>query len=170
MTKMDHLVYIRHYPAHVIEQVETLIKQNALSGYLAKKYPEAHCITTEKSLYEYVQALKKRYLKQALPVTSVRFDAKMKIMQQALGTHTFISRVQGSKLKSKNEIRISTLFKSTPSAMLEMIVVHELAHIKEKNHDKAFYKLCCHMQPDYHQVEFDTRLYLLNEALKADKS
>jgi hypothetical protein len=41
-----------------------------------------------------------------------------------------------------------------------MIAVHELAHLKEKDHDKAFYKLCCWMEPDYHQIEFDVRLYL----------
>jgi predicted metal-dependent hydrolase len=38
--------------------------------------------------------------------------------------------------------------------------VHELAHLKELEHDKAFYQLCTHMAPDYHQLEFDTRLYL----------
>jgi hypothetical protein len=41
-----------------------------------------------------------------------------------------------------------------------MIVVHELAHMKEREHDKAFYQLCMHMEPDYHQHEFDLRLYL----------
>jgi predicted metal-dependent hydrolase len=41
-----------------------------------------------------------------------------------------------------------------------MIVVHELAHMKEREHDKAFYQLCAHMEPDYHQLEFDLRLYL----------
>ena len=41
-----------------------------------------------------------------------------------------------------------------------MIVVHELAHLKEKEHDKAFYKLCVSMEPAYHQYEFDLRLYL----------
>ena len=41
-----------------------------------------------------------------------------------------------------------------------MIVVHELAHIKEREHDKAFYQLCRHMEPDYHQLEFDLRAYL----------
>jgi predicted metal-dependent hydrolase len=41
-----------------------------------------------------------------------------------------------------------------------MIVVHELAHLKEKEHNKAFYSLCEHMEPDYHQLEFDLRLYL----------
>ena len=162
---MDHLAYIRHYPEHVIVQVEGLIKQNKLSGYLTEKYPDSHNVSSEKALYEYVQDLKKRYIKQGLPITSVRYDPKMKVINQALGTHTVISRVQGNKLKSKNEIRISTHFKHAPQAMLEMIVVHELAHLKEKAHDKAFYKLCCHMQPDYHQVEFDTRLYLMNKEL-----
>ena len=41
-----------------------------------------------------------------------------------------------------------------------MIVVHELAHLKEREHDKAFYALCQHMEPDYHQLEFDLRLWL----------
>ncbi len=41
-----------------------------------------------------------------------------------------------------------------------MIVVHELAHLREKDHNKAFYKLCQHMLPEYHQYEFDLRIYL----------
>ena len=41
-----------------------------------------------------------------------------------------------------------------------MIVVHELAHLREKDHGKAFYQLCQHMEPQYHQYEFDLRLYL----------
>ena len=33
-------------------------------------------------------------------------------------------------------------------------------HLREKDHDKAFYQLCTHMEPQYHQYEFDLRLYL----------
>mgnify|MGYP002141239451 CR=1 FL=1 len=47
-----------------------------------------------------------------------------------------------------------------------MIVVHELAHLKERNHDKAFYQLCLHMEPNYMQYEFDCRVYLLWSALQ----
>ena len=35
-----------------------------------------------------------------------------------------------------------------------------LAHLKEHDHNKAFYQLCEHMLPGYRQLEFDTRLYL----------
>jgi predicted metal-dependent hydrolase len=47
-----------------------------------------------------------------------------------------------------------------PEEFLKMIVVHELAHIKVRDHGKSFYQLCCHMEPKYHQYEFDLRSYL----------
>lgn len=52
------------------------------------------------------------------------------------------------------------MFRDAPAEFLKMIVVHELAHLKEPAHDRAFYRLCTHMAPDYHQLEFDMRLYL----------
>ncbi|MDP3825305.1 MAG: DUF45 domain-containing protein, partial [Polaromonas sp.] len=68
------------------------------------------------------------------------------------------------KLKSKREIRVASLFKEVPIEFLRMITVHELAHLKEKAHDKAFYQLCTYMEPDYHQFELDLRLYLTHMA------
>lgn len=41
-----------------------------------------------------------------------------------------------------------------------MIVVHELAHLKERENNKVFYAVCTHMEPDYYQLEFDVRLWL----------
>jgi predicted metal-dependent hydrolase len=73
---------------------------------------------------------------------------------------TTVSRVQGDRLKTNREIRIATVFRDAPAEFLKMIAVHELAHLKEPEHDKAFYRLCTHMEPDYHQLEFDLRLYL----------
>ena len=88
------------------------------------------------------------------------YDARLDTAQHALGLHTAISRVQGGKLKAKKEIRVASLFKEAPPEFLRMIVVHELAHLKETDHDKAFYRLCEYMEPRYHQLEFDTRLFL----------
>lgn len=57
---------------------------------------------------------------------------------------------------------MATLFREAPAALLRMIVVHELAHLRELDHNKAFYQLCQHMEPEYFQLEFDLRLYLMN--------
>ncbi|MFZ1614136.1 MAG: YgjP-like metallopeptidase domain-containing protein, partial [Holophaga sp.] len=74
--------------------------------------------------------------------------------------HTVVSRVQGNRLKATREIRIATVFRDAPAEFLKMILVHELAHSKEREHNKAFYQLCIHMAPNYFQLEFDLRLYL----------
>ncbi len=157
---MKKLKYLNHYPSNVQEQVYKLINADKLSSHLLNKYPSSHKMKSDKSLFAYTMDIKNEYIKKSAPLSKTIYDGKINVIHNALGTHHFISRVQGSKLKAKNEIRIASMFKSVPEEFLEMIVVHELAHFKEKEHNKAFYKLCEYMQPSYHQVEFDLRLYL----------
>ncbi|MDC7697137.1 hypothetical protein C8E02_1574 [Vogesella indigofera] len=160
------LSYLQAYPAELLDKVRALLDQGQLGQWITRRYPERHDATTDRALYDYVMALKQRYLKNAPPLAKVQYDNNMHPVNGTLGTNAFVSRVQGGKLKSKNEIRIATLFREAPEPFLQMIVVHELAHLKEKNHDKAFYQLCCHMLPDYHQLEFDTRLWLTARELE----
>jgi UTP pyrophosphatase len=160
-----NLKYLAHYSEGVQTQVRDLINCNKLNELLLKKYSTAHSIRNDKALFEYVMGLKNEFLRGADPLSKVAFDSKLKVIQHALGTHTNVSRVQGNKLKSKREIRVATLFKDVPIELLWMIVVHELAHIKEREHDKPFYKLCTYMEPNYHQYELDLRLYLTYQDL-----
>ena len=154
------LKYLSNYPKHLIDQVIGMIENEKLSTFILERYPKKHTIQTDKALYNYAIELKNQHMKKSLPLSKVQYDGKINIVRDALGTHTFISRVQGGKLKAKNEIRVATMFKFMPEEFLRMIIVHELAHFKEKEHNKAFYKLCEYMEPKYHQLEFDLRIYL----------
>ena len=157
---MEPLKYLAGYPPPVQARVRELIGQGRLGEMLAGKYGEPHAVRNDGQLYEYVQALKERHLRNAVPLGKVIYDGKLQVMKHALGTHTSISRVQGNRLKASREIRIASVFRDAPADFLRMIAVHELAHLKQAGHDKAFYQLCTHMTPDYHQLEFDMRLYL----------
>ncbi|MHB1115451.1 M48 metallopeptidase family protein [Sideroxydans sp.] len=152
--------YLAGYPAPLVEQVRQLIAQGKLADLLRTKYPDSHDVRTDKALYDYVQQLKNAYMRNTGQMSKVMFDSKLHVLRNALGTHTTHSRVQGLNLKAKKEIRIASLFKDAPPEFLRMIVVHELAHMKQREHDKAFYQLCMHMEPDYGQLEFDLRVYL----------
>ena len=167
---MNHLKYLAGYPAETLQQVQTLIDAGRLGEVLSRRYPLGHEVRSDKALFDYTQDLKLRFLRNAEPLSKVCFDAKLKVIQHALGTHTRASRVQGSKLKTKREIRIAGLFKEAPAEFLKMIVVHELAHLKELDHNKAFYQLCQHMEPSYGQLEFDLRLYLTQQDIAAKAS
>ncbi len=154
------LKYLSHYSQEIRSQVQNLIDTDTLGERLLLKYPEAHTYSTDKSLYDYVMGIKNTHFRSSSPISKVLYDTKIRDLNSALGTHTFVSRVQGGKLKAKNEIRISHLFKKMPEPFLRMIVTHELAHLKEKEHNKSFYSLCTHIEPQYHQLEFEVRLYL----------
>lgn len=137
-----------------------LLEEGRLEEYLRSKYAFEHPYKSDKALFGYANELKNSYMKNAAPLAKAIYDNKIHVINNALGTHHYISRVQGGRLKSKNEIRIAALFRELPEEFLRMIVVHELAHFNHKEHDKAFYKLCEYMERSYHQYEFDLRLYL----------
>ena len=154
------LRYLAGYPPDLLAQVRGLIAEGRLAETVSRRYPEGHDVKTDRALYDYAGALKARYLRNAAALAKVRYDTSLHVARNALGTLTAVSRVQGNKLKAKREIRVASLFKQAPAPFLKMIVVHELAHLKEREHNKPFYQLCTHMAPDYHQLEFDLRLYL----------
>ena len=154
------LRYLNGYPPALLAQVRELIAEGRLAETVIRRYPEGHTVNTDRALYDYVGELKARYMRNAAPLAKVQYDTSLHIVGNALGTHTTVSRVQGNRLKAKREIRVASLFKQAPAQFLKMIVVHELAHLKEREHDKAFYALCTHMEPAYHQLEFDVRLWL----------
>lgn len=154
------LKYLEGYGPAVLAQVRELIEHDRLGGYIHSRYGEAHEVRNDKALFQVAVELKNRFMRTTAPLNKVVYDNKLQVLSHALGTHTTVSRVQGHKLKASREIRIATVFRDAPAEFLKMILVHELAHLKESDHNKAFYQLCTHMAPDYHQLAFDLRVYL----------
>jgi predicted metal-dependent hydrolase len=161
------LKYLNGYPPQLLAEVGELLAQRRLGALIAERYPEPHDVRTDGALYAYVTDLKARHMRNAPPLSRIAYDSTLHVVRNALGTHTAVSRVQGGKLKAKREIRIATLFRQAPEPFLRMIVVHELAHLKERDHGRPFYALCRHMEPAYHQLEFDVRLWLTATELEA---
>lgn len=160
MSGLAPLKYLSGYPPHLVAQVRELLDSQQLGPLLCKKYPAPHAVRNDGALYDYVSGLKASRLKNAPPLSKVLWDGKLASLHNALGTHTRVARVQGGKLRTRREIRIADVFREAPPEFLRMIVAHELAHLKEPAHDKAFYQLCCHIEPAYHQLEFDVRAWL----------
>ena len=164
---MQTLKYLAGYSPDLLARASQLLEQGRLGASVSARYPLGHEVRSDRALYGYVNELKGEFLRNAEPLAKVHYDNTLHIIRNALGTHTTVSRVQGNRLKAKREIRVASLFKQAPAPFLRMIVVHELAHLKEREHGKAFYALCSHMEPAYHQLEFDVRLWLT--ALELEK-
>ncbi|NDV90049.1 DUF45 domain-containing protein [Alteromonas sp. 345S023] len=159
---MSHYArYFTGYPKDIVEQALRLIENNKVRDYLISKYPNAHDVTSDKLLYTYATSLKKQYLKNEPPFGRAGFKKQGDMITNALGTHTY--RMQGKT--RKHDLAISSDLMYAPEPLLRALVVHELAHFREKEHNKGFYRLCCYMAPDYHQLELDLRLFCASLSL-----
>ena len=166
---MTDLPYLGGYPPATLDAVRRLIAAGRLAQHLAEKYPRRHAVQSDSALQAHLSGFKDEYLRSAPPLHRVGYENGMEALRRTLGVNIRTTRVQGGRLKAKREIRIASVFREGAPEFLDMIAVHELAHLREADHDKAFYRLCEHMLPDYHQLEFDTRLWLLQRRLAETK-
>ena len=61
---------------------------------------------------------------------------------------------QWGSCSSKNDLSFNTMMMKLPLDVIQYIIVHELAHIKQKHHQKAFWELVEKYLPEYKtQVE-----------------
>jgi len=56
---------------------------------------------------------------------------------------------QWGSCSGKNILSFNTMMMKLPQNVIEYIIVHELAHIKHKHHQKEFWQLVEHYLPDY---------------------
>ena len=61
------------------------------------------------------------------------------------------ARTRFGSCSAKNSICFSWRLMQYPDAAVDYVVVHELAHIREKNHGRAFYALVEQFLPDWRE-------------------
>jgi predicted SprT family Zn-dependent metalloprotease len=136
---------------------------------LRSKYPGTHAVRSDGALFDYTLALKNRFLRNAELARQGAFRQPPAAHRQRPGQQWQAGRVMqgGNRIKCEStRFSVASVFKDAPPEFLKMIVVHELAHLEgTSEHDRAFYQLCSHMEPAYHQLEFDLRLYLTQREL-----
>lgn len=152
--------FLKGYDSNLLTQVNKLIEENKLGDYLKSKYNMEKNLNNDKDLYNLGISIKNQYMKNVKTPDKIYFDNKIEFSNQALGLNSFIPKIQGKKIKIINDIKISSRFKKLPYEFTYNVLVHEIAHLKEKNHSKSFYMLCQNISPDYFQIDFDLRLYL----------
>ena len=59
------------------------------------------------------------------------------------------ARTRYGSCSAKNALCFSCFVMDCPDAAIDLVVVHELAHIREKNHGPKFYALLGSVLPDY---------------------
>ena len=60
----------------------------------------------------------------------------------------------------KNGLNFNILLMKFPIEVMEYVIIHELSHIKHKNHSKDFWNLVSFYCPNYKEVEKSFKKFL----------
>ena len=100
------------------------------------------------------------YRKQAL----TDFSRRLEILAAKLGVPTpdlFLSnaRSRWGSCNSRQEIRLNWRLLQAPPHIINYVVAHELAHLKEMNHSAKFWAMVEKIYPDYKSAEKELKVW-----------
>ena len=95
-----------------------------------------------------IEALKAR-ARAVLPPKIAYWSEKMGVTPTGFRVTT--AKTRYGSCSAKNSLCFSCFLMNSPEDAIELVVVHELCHIRVKNHGPAFYSLLEHYLPDYRE-------------------
>lgn len=82
-----------------------------------------------------------------VPPLVQKWAEKMSLVPTSIGFRK--TKRQWGSCSSKNALSFNTMMMKLPESVIEYIIVHELAHIKHKHHQKSFWALVEQHLPSY---------------------
>lgn len=92
------------------------------------------------------------------------FARRLELFSTRLGVPTpslFLSnaRTRWGSCNSRQEIRLSWRLLQAPPHIINYVICHELAHLKEMNHSAKFWTVVASIYPDYKAAEKDLKVW-----------
>ncbi|EFU69422.1 conserved hypothetical protein [Aliarcobacter butzleri JV22] len=100
----------------------------------------------------------KNEIEKILPNIVETFSKKMNLYPTSI-SYRKNKRTWGS-CNFKNGLNFNILLMKFPLEIMQYVVIHELSHIKHKNHSKNFWNLVEKYCPNYKQIEKDFKNFL----------
>ena len=101
------------------------------------------------SLFE---SWKRDILKEAVGALIARYEPIMGVQVNEIGIKKMSTRWGTCAIRAKR-VWINLALALFPAQCLEMVVVHELTHLLERNHTKRFYALMTHFMPGWQAAD-----------------
>ena len=126
-----------------LEEVEAYIAY--YSAWIEKNMAKAHQKTN--TIENYTEEELKARAQTVIPQKVCYWASMMNVVPT--GVRITKAKTRFGSCSAKNSLCFSLYLMQYPEKAIDYVVVHELAHIKVKNHSRAFYALVEKYLPDY---------------------
>ena len=161
-TKMNAIQWQNGEPLLLLgHDIALEVKQDARNKALSF---EAGVLTVAQTNIDDFAAIQRKviqwYQKQALP----DFARRLEVLSAKLGVPTptlFLSNAKSrwGSCNSRKEVRLNWRLMLAPPHIINYVICHELAHLKEMNHSPKFWAVVGSIYPDYKQAEKDLKVW-----------
>jgi len=141
------------YPLRLIEQTKkrtTLIFDQEVFLLYYHQYDEV-------LFQKHVDNFYKEEAKQFVPLLVEKWSGQMALTPTNIRFRK--TKRQWGSCSGKNILSFNTMMMKLPQDVIQYIIVHELAHIKHKHHQKSFWNLVEKYLPDYKQHVTELKNY-----------
>ena len=141
------------YPLRLIEQTKkrtTLIFDQEVFLLYYHHYDEV-------LFQKHVDNFYKEEVKAFVPLLVEKWSGQMALTPTNIRFRK--TKRQWGSCSGKNVLSFNTMMMKLPQDVIQYIIVHELAHIKHKHHQKSFWKLVEKYIPDYKQHVTELKKY-----------
>lgn len=115
----------------------------------------------EANLDAFNQAINEFYTTQAHTIVTPQIKQQAKVMSVHPTAISFRkTKRQWGSCSAKNRLSFHTHIMKLPQDVIQYIIVHELAHIRHKHHQKAFWQEVEYYSPNYKECEQQLKEYL----------
>ena len=146
-SKLDAVELINRQKEWIVNKKEYFIKKQKYENsylYFGERFEKNELKIDLDTLY-------KNEAKKIIPILVEKFSKQMNLFPTSI-KYRKNKRTWGS-CNYKNGLNFNILLVQFPLEVIEYIVIHELAHIKHKNHSKAFWSLVSKYCSDYKRRE-----------------
>jgi len=143
-----------NYPMELIQNEKI---KNVKFSFVEDKFI-VECNSLQQSYDNFIDGLKQFYKYNAIKIIDPIFDEwthKTKLYPNKIGYR--FAKTRWGSCSFDNNISINYKLLQFDKQCIEYVVLHELCHIKEKNHSKKFWNLVSMYMNDYKNVELRIR-------------
>ena len=147
--KGEQFEIVREYQDKYIVSVRADIKTKKLFVILPKDIEEAE---VKKCVDNAIKRLFKNYTETLILEKLLYWSKKTNLKYNAVKVRDATTRY-GSCMPAKRNLYFSSRLIMLPENVIDAIIVHELCHLKFKNHNKDFYNLVEQYIPNYKEID-----------------
>lgn len=142
------------YDIALTQEERKHVKLEFVNGIFTMKYGRYD----ETAFHQQVDSFYRVQSEQYIPPIAERWSERMHLSPNSISFRK--AKRQWGSCSSKNVLSFNTRVMKLPESVIEYVIVHELAHILHKHHQKDFWKLVERHMPDYRQRMNILRTYI----------